>query len=231
MVEVTRPSAVRRSAGGGTGGGGTPRRRTLMQHLFSDMASVLGIPERRLTPEVTQALNALIAEMDHLRAEIEQRDARIALLEDSAAQDSVLPCLNRRAVLRELGRLANFTERANIAGALARLDVVSADALKRRHGLEAADGMMAMVVEALAKAMRQTDVVGSLGGTDLAVVMPQATEDAAARKVESVVTQLSANPYFWHDERVPIEIVWRVRAFVAGETAEQALRRTDPALG
>jgi diguanylate cyclase (GGDEF)-like protein len=237
MADISGTGGARAPAGGVTGASRTsggladrqPRRHVPMRHVFTDFASVLGIPEKRLTPDVQNALSALVSEMDRLRAEIEHRDARLEFIEAEAEQDCVLPIPNRRSFLREAGRLLHFSERNAIAGALVRLDVLTYEKVKRAHGLEAADGLMRHIVQTLSKGLRQTDVLGALGGADLAIVMPQAAADAAEHKVASLIAEIAKQDFLWGEEIYPIEIEWRVRGFVFEETAEEALKHCDPA--
>lgn len=225
------------SGGTATGYGGyggqqqRSKRSPSLRHVFADIASVLGIPERKLTPEVQNALNAMVAEMDRLRGEIEQQANRMKWLEEQADMHAWLPaCVNRRALLRELTRLKDFSERSGIAGSLARFDIRTCDALRSRFGLAASDALLAQVTETLAAQVRGTDVVGSLGGPCLAVVMPQATEPQAVHKIESVLALTGMRLFEWQGERIPVEIAWKAQGFVPSEAPEAALLRCDPAV-
>lgn len=239
MAEVP-PSGISSQAGGiqpaggaspsgyGSTGGQQQKRRQQLRHVFADVASVLGIPERKLTPDVQNALNAMVAEMDRLRAEIEQRDHRMKWLEEQADRHAWLPCLNRRAFMRELSRLKSFSERSGIAGSLARLDIRTCDMLRGRFGLEVSDRLLSQVAENLQSQIRQTDVMGSLGGPSLALVMPQATEAQAQSKLEAVLDHLGLRLFEWRGERIAIDIAWKAQGFIPVEPAEDALRRCDP---
>jgi diguanylate cyclase (GGDEF)-like protein len=227
------PSAGTAGTGYGGYGSGQPRnkRAPSLRHVFSDIASVLGIPERKLTPEVQNALNSMVAEMDRLRGEIEQRDQRMKWLEEQADRHAWLPgCFNRRAFLRELTRLKGFSERSGIAGSLARFDIRTCDELRGRFGLAVSDLLLAQVTQTLITQVRGTDVVGCLGGPCLAVVMPQATQDQAIHKINSIMDQLGMRLFEWEGERIPLQIAWKAQAFMPGEPAEEALLRCDPAV-
>ena len=207
------------------------KRTPSLRHVFSDIASVLGIPERKLTPEVQKALNSMVSEMDRLRAEIEQRDSRMKWLEEQADNHAWLPgCFNRRAFLRELTRLKGYSERSAIAGSLARFDIRTCDMLRGRFGLHVSDALLAQVTEVLVNQVRQTDIVGCLGGPCLAVIMPQATQEQAVHKIDSVMEQLGMRLFEWEGERIPVEISWKAQRFEPGEPAEEALLRCDPAV-
>lgn len=242
MAEIP-PSGASSQAGGvspasGTGAagygsyGGQQRRRQPLRHVFADIASVLGIPERKLTPDVQNALNSMVAEMDRLRGEIDQRDQRMKWLEEQADRHAWLPgCFNRRAFLRELARLKDFSERSGIAGSLARFDIRTCDMLRGRFGLAVSDLLLAQVAQTLVAQVRGTDVVGCLGGPVLAVIMPQATQDQAESKLNAVMEQVGMRLFEWEGERIPLDIAWKAQAFIPGEPADEALLRCDPAVG
>src|SRR5262245_33698434 len=63
----------------------------------SDMAAVLDIPEAEFSPKVRTAILGLMAEVDRLRRDLQQSQARIAHLEQLADQDPLTPVANRRA--------------------------------------------------------------------------------------------------------------------------------------
>jgi hypothetical protein len=83
-----------------------------------DSAEFLGIPEVEMTPAVRQALQALLTELDDLRSEVGRLKARLTEAEGLADRDALTPLLNRRAFVRELGRVKTFAQRygGNAAG-------------------------------------------------------------------------------------------------------------------
>src|SRR5262245_21278386 len=74
----------------------------------NDTVDVLGIPPNEFTPKVQQAIMTLMAEVEKLRRELQQTQARIADLEQLADQDPLAPIANRRAFVRELSRMLSF---------------------------------------------------------------------------------------------------------------------------
>lgn len=241
MAEVP-PSGVSSQAGGAPSQGGSQaagyggyggqqqKRRQPLRHVFADIASVLGIPERKLTPEVQNALNSMVAEMDRLRAEIDQQNHRMKWLEEQADRHAWLRCFNRRAFMRELAKIKGFSERSGIAGSLARLDVRTCDPLRARFGMAVSDALLFQVAETVQSQIRQTDILGCLGGPCLGVIMSQATEAQAKSKLESVMEQLGMRLFEWNGERFAIDVAWKVQGFVPGESPEDAFLRCEPAV-
>jgi hypothetical protein len=60
--------------------------------------------------------------------------------------------------------------------------------------------------------------------------MPQATQDQAIHKINSIMDQLGMRLFEWEGERIPLQIAWKAQAFMPGEPAEEALLRCDPAV-
>src|SRR3546814_16202800 len=64
-----------------------------------------------------------MADVYALRQELEEAHQRVGYLVQLPDQDTLAPVLNRRAFIRELGRLAAFEERYGDAGAVPYFDV------------------------------------------------------------------------------------------------------------
>jgi diguanylate cyclase (GGDEF)-like protein len=206
------------------------RRFGPFKHDFSDMASVLGIPERRLTPEISSAIAAFSEELSRLQSEVEHLHSRLAYAEEAADQHSFLPVINRRAFQRELTRLLAYTERIGAPSNLVWIDVRSAVAIKRRFGHAAADAALRHVAAILIEGIRQTDVVGSLGGTDFGLILTQTDKETAVSKAEQLIKAITDAPLHWKGETFLLDAIYRVHTFLSGESVEDALDRADPAL-
>src|SRR3546814_8460593 len=104
-----------------------------------------------------------MAEVYALRQELEEVRQRAGYLEQLADQDTLAPVLNRRAFIRELGRMAAFEERYGAAGAVLYFDVNGLKALNDTHGHAAGEAVLRRVCEILLRDTRASDVVGRLG--------------------------------------------------------------------
>ena len=68
--------------------------------LVTDEA--LDLQDDGIPPEARDAILRLLSEIEALRTEIEENNARIAELENLADKDPLTPVVNRRAFAREL---------------------------------------------------------------------------------------------------------------------------------
>jgi diguanylate cyclase (GGDEF)-like protein len=165
-----------------------------------------------------------------LQSEVEHLHSRLAFAEEAADHHSFLPIINRRAFQRELTRLLAYTERTGVPSSLVWIDVRSLVAIKRRFGHAAADTALRLVASILIDGIRQTDVVGSLGGTDFGLILTQTDREIAEAKAEQLIKAITDTPVRWKGETFLLDAVYRIHTFLSGENVEDALDRADPAL-
>lgn len=153
-----------------------------------DQVSFLGIPRSEMTPAVIAAIEALIGELDQLKREVSALRARLSEAEGLADRDSLTPLLNRRAFVRELGRARTFAGRYGFPASLVYFDLDGFKALNDGHGHAAGDAALMAVAERLIANVRDSDIVGRMGGDEFAVVLVQ-TDRATAESKASTLAQ------------------------------------------
>jgi diguanylate cyclase (GGDEF)-like protein len=126
----------------------------------------------------------LVAEVEALKAELAAARAQIAELEVRADVDPLLDILNRRGFERELARSLAYVKRYGTPAALLYLDLDGFKSVNDRHGHAVGDAVLKAVAAALVREVRASDVVGRLGGDELAILLWNVTEAAAAAKAE-----------------------------------------------
>ena len=196
---------------------------------FGDQASILGIPEAELTPKVQAAMSALMSRAARLMEEAEQLREQAAYLEDLSDRDPLLPVLNRRALLRELAHVLAQAEQTETTSSFLYLDVMNAEATKRRMGRAAAEALLIHAASTAAGALRTSDVIGSLGGYDLGVVLALAKGDAAADKAGELVSILEATPLRWREHTVAVKIAWGLHELDPSESVDDVLTAAERA--
>lgn len=195
-----------------------------------DVAEVMGIPEAELTPKVRQALQQLMAEVYSLRQELEESRQRVGYLEQLADQDSLAPVLNRRAFVRELGRMAAFEERYGNAGAVLYFDVNDLKAINDAHGHAAGDAVLRHVCEVLLRDTRASDVVGRLGGDEFGVILAQSGLEPAAAKAATLAGAIAAQPVVWEGTPLQVSVAHGAHTLADGQPAADALNAADRAM-
>ncbi|WP_337189337.1 GGDEF domain-containing protein [Phenylobacterium sp.] len=159
-----------------------------------DRIQILGIPPAEMTAAVKAAVSALASELDALKTEVGRLKARLAEAEGLADRDALTPLYNRRAFVRELGRVRTFGDRYGFAAALVYFDLDGFKAINDRLGHAAGDAALKAVADILLSNVREGDVVGRMGGDEFAVVLAQADRAAAAAKAAALCEAIAADP-------------------------------------
>jgi GGDEF domain-containing protein len=228
---VFRTTMIQQEAGRDQGDG---RRRRLPAHAYEDparksdhgiddAASVLGLSADLITPKVLSAIAPLLSELDRLRLSGEQAQHRLNWLEQQSDRHSVVPCLTRRAFMREMDSFMAGQGR----GVVCLIQVAGIEALRQLHGLAAGEGALRHVCANIIGALRNSDLVGCLGGSDFAVLLPGTARDGARAKMDEIVGHMIDPPYRWLGQRIPLTPAWGVHEVQPGEGAEQAVAAAD----
>jgi diguanylate cyclase (GGDEF)-like protein len=195
-----------------------------------DSAAFLGLGEADLTPSVQGALITLLEEIDELRKEVGRLKARLAEAEVTADKDALTPLLNRRAFVRELGRVIAFIARYGGPAGLVYFDLDGFKAVNDRFGHAAGDMALRVVAERLAANVRESDVVGRLGGDEFAVILVHADLDAAAAKAAALAHCVESEPVQCGEWLAPLKVSYGVRRIDPGLGPEQAIAAADAAM-
>lgn len=189
----------------------------------ADLASVLGLPAEAVSPALLAALTPLLSEMDRLRWELDQAERRLDWRERQADRHSIVPCLSRRAFVRELESLL---QGGDAHGSLAVVQVAGIEALRQIHGMAAGDGALRHCCANILGALRSTDLVGCLGGSDFALLLLGAGADEARDKLEEIVGRIKEPAYTWLGQRIPLTPAFGLAA-IDRDGAEPALAAAD----
>lgn len=195
-----------------------------------DAASIMGVPEHELTPNVQRALLTLMGEVDQMRRETEALRQRIRDLETLADHDVLLPVLNRRAFIREVSKALALAERHDAPSALIYFDLNGFKAINDTHGHAAGDAALHAVSDVLTAHLRETDAVGRLGGDEFAVVLTLTPQQAAERKAEELADIIASTTIAHEGIEFSLKTAWGVHALTKGATVETALAQADAAM-
>ncbi len=193
-------------------------------------ASVLGIPESEFTPRVRDAIMTLMSEVDALRRELQQTRSRLEEVEKTADQDHLLPLLNRRAFVRELTRYISFADRYGTPASLVYFDLDGFKLVNDTHGHAGGDAVLAHFAQTLQQNVRDSDVVGRLGGDEFGVLLSHANQEQAHRKADQLANSLNASPTNFAGRAIPVSFSYGAFELKAGESADSAMARADEAM-
>ena len=217
------PQLRRRVSADGVGVAGQGR-------AAGDSANFLGIGETELTASVREALQTLLAEIEGLREEVAKLRSRLADSEGLADRDPLVPLLNRRAFVRELARTAAAAERYGSAASLVYFDLDGFKRVNDRFGHAAGDTALKAVAERLSALVRESDLVGRMGGDEFAVILSHASREQAEAKAASLALAVAAEPVAFVDGGATLRMSWGVREISAGADPEALISEADAAM-
>jgi len=207
-----------------------PAASAAAPRAVADTTSVMGIPEVELTPKVRSAIMALMQEVDNLRRELDRSKQRLADLERLADQDALTPVINRRAFVRELSRVIAYAKRYDTMSSLIYFDINGFKAINDTYGHACGDAALMHVVDQLSRHIRDSDVLGRLGGDEFGVILAHADQRQAAEKAAQLARAVAARPLTWEGTSIVLEVAYGVYNFKPGENAVEALAAADRAM-
>ena len=86
------------------------------------------------------------------------------------------------------------------------------------------------VADILARNLRDTDIVGRLGGDEFGIILTHTDEDATYEKAEGLVTNIRTTPFRWDGSTMYIDVAYGAYTFRAGESVDEALAAADRAM-
>ena len=196
----------------------------------ADSTEFLGIGETEMTPAVRGAVQTLLSEIGDLRGEVARLKARLAEIEDLADRDALTPLLTRRALLRELSRIRTFAQRYGAPASLVYFDLDDLKGVNDRLGHAAGDAALKAVAERLLANVRESDLVGRMGGDEFAVILAQADHVTAEAKAASLARAIEAEPLQFGDWSAPLHVSWGVREITQDAEPEALVAQADAAM-
>jgi diguanylate cyclase (GGDEF)-like protein len=186
--------------------------------------------ENMLSPEVREELARLRAERESLQDELRDAQARIVQLERLADEDSLAPIANRRAFVRELSRMIAFTRRYGPPSSVIYFDVNGMKQINDTYGHPAGDAALRHVAEMLLKNVRESDIVGRLGGDEFGVILAQTNQEQANAKAISLAQTIAATPFHWGAIDIRVGAAYGVYSFSGSDDAQIAIEAADKAM-
>lgn len=224
-----RPASVGSRRVSGTAGS-APAQAAGGPHAAGDITTVAGIPEAELTPKVRAAIEMLMAEVQRLRVDIDQAHKRVGYLEKLADEDSLVPVANRRAFVRELGRIVAYAERYGAESSVLYFDINSFKKINDTYGHAAGDAALRQVGELMVEHIRESDIVGRLGGDEFGVILAQADARTAVEKAATLANAVESVPFVWEGNTIAIGLSYGIYSFSGQENAGEALALADKAM-
>ena len=196
----------------------------------AEKPTVLGIPPQELTPHVRRALKHLSDQVASLKSDRARLVDRLRRAEELADRDTLVPVFNRRAFERELNRVISFANRYEVQASLVYFDLDGFKQINDRFGHPAGDAILLAVGETLAANIRESDLVGRVGGDEFAVILAKAGPEDARRKGAQLAEAISRTEIMFQGHRLQVGAAYGSYSFEPDDTGERALSRADEAM-
>jgi diguanylate cyclase (GGDEF)-like protein len=191
-----------------------------------------GLKRSKLPPQARAAVDTLMAEVSLLAQDNADLLDKLAGAQALADRDPLAPVFNRRAVLRELQRVVSYIERYRTQAAVLFIDMDGFKALNDSYGHAVGDAALVHVAKLLLMQVRESDIVGRVGGDEFAVVLANASAEEARRKAQFLAMLIAETPFVYEGVRHPLAASIGVHAFAGEgvEDAESLVARADEAM-
>lgn len=230
MVEInkTPPLLPLLQTGPDSGGGGLAgyarlsqplgkgRRRPRKRETVNDIALIMGISVDELTPAVASALSDILYEFDTQKLELEQAQRELEALHLEADQHGFLPVTPRRAFMLTMADMFRHARRSGNSIALLTLHLAGLEDLRRAQGRLIMERAMIQAAAAIRDEIEGQGVLGSLGGSDFAALMPLTDNNQAAWFIDRL--RATVNPLY---------LDWGLHQTDGTETPDEALEAAD----
>jgi diguanylate cyclase (GGDEF)-like protein len=190
----------------------------------------LGMTPAELTPSVRRALKHLTDQVASLKADRARLEDRLRWAEELADRDTLVPVFNRRAFVRELDRVISFAARYEVEASLVYFDLNGFKQINDRFGHPAGDAILQAVGKALLDNVRDSDLVGRVGGDEFAVILAKSGPEDALRKGTQLADAISKTQIEYLGHRLRVAAAFGSYCFEVDDTGERALSRADEAM-
>ncbi|MBV8379183.1 MAG: sensor domain-containing diguanylate cyclase [Paucibacter sp.] len=187
-----------------------------------------------LTDDQVQLLRGLARQVMHvisLRKTQKELTEALEKMTRLATTDELTGLLNRRAFFEHARQLGKLVQRQSGAMSLVVVDIDHFKRVNDTHGHAAGDAVLAEVARRLGGALRESDVIGRIGGEEFAIALPFTALDRALALMEKLRQAVRRQPVTFDNEAIGISVSVGVAQIDAEATDISAtLRRADEAL-
>ena len=165
-----------------------------------------------------------------LTRRLAQARRHIARLESHADTDFLLDIPNRRGFERELDRSIAYVKRYRASAALLVVDVDRLKPINDSYGHAAGDHLLKTVVGVLSSNVRQSDMLGRLGGDEFGILLWNLGERDALAKAAALERAVDRAPCEYRGRRMSPGVSVGVTVLGADDEASKVLERADQAM-
>ncbi len=184
--------------------------------------------ERPLTDAKETA--TLAAEIERLRGALEQSEARIEELQQSAHEDALTGLLNRRGFEQAFVRTIAYLKRYGGVAALLYLDLDRFKPVNDQYGHAAGDVVLQEISKLIVSCVRASDIVARVGGDEIAVLLLNIDDVQAEAKARFLEERVAGAEFAVSGTRLDVGLSAGSTMLSGDDEIEGAMKRADASM-
>jgi diguanylate cyclase (GGDEF)-like protein len=120
-----------------------------------------------------------------------------------------------------------FAERYDQASSLVYFDANGLKGVNDSHGHAAGDALLAHIAKLLVQNVRDTDIVGRLGGDEFGVILVYTDKQVADEKAQLLAGVIEKTPLDWRGVSIVTSVAWGVYTFRGGDDIGRLIESAD----
>lgn len=177
-------------------------RITELSNLISTSHTPKGQPSTDL--EINTTLQFALLAMEEAEKRIKRQEIRIKHLESLSVTDELTQLLNRRGFLQQFQYSLSISRRSNTGGSLMVLDLDKFKQINDTYGHSAGDDVLQNVGFSISKVVRESDIVGRIGGDEFSILMPGASPVTVKKRISQIHSAISDIKFPWNYKNITI---------------------------
>jgi diguanylate cyclase (GGDEF)-like protein len=195
-----------------------------------EFAFTMDFPAEELTPKVEAALSKIVNEFNSQREELSHIRDHAIFLEKQAEYHEFLPVLSKHALVGNLSRIMAHSERASLMNGFVYLHIRNLGDIRRLHGHQAADHVLIHAANILQNDLRESDVLGSLGGEDFGIILTVTDAESVKGKAQELTSLLESQRVGWRGIFIGFKIWTGIHIFRSAPSPEEIIEAADKVL-
>lgn len=170
---------------------------------------------------------ALLGQIEMLRAEVERLEARVGLLDQLANRDPLVNLPNRRSFLASLERLIARVTQDGRPAAMMFIDVDGLKAINDKFGHTAGDEALIEIAQLLVASVRKSDCVARMSGDEFGILLEHTDETRAWQMALRVVETVLGSQFCVNGSCLPLSVAVGIGAIRRGDSPQSVIARAD----
>ena len=154
--------------------------------------------------ELNTTLQLALLAMEEAEKRIKRQETRIKQLESLSVTDELTQLLNRRGFLQQFQVSLSISQRNKTGGSLMILDLDKFKQINDTYGHLAGDEVLKNVGIAISTVVRESDIVGRIGGDEFSILMPGASPVTVTKRISQIHSAISKVKFSWNHKNLII---------------------------